>query len=154
MKSYRRYRVTRTAIRQMKNLGVDGDPSDFLVRIARLSAPCTHPRGNRRYEKWVMRIRDNTIIGVAHVSDKGPSNEKTYPSAINCTLCEGTMAVWVEDECEHCLGAGCRSCDKAGMIRRRRPCPKKQDNMLDICEEKPRTTDKGSEGDTNGNEVE
>lgn len=84
---FRQYELTDDAIDQARLLGVQ-DPESTLVEMARLSAPVTHPGGNRRFDGHVMRIEDGRVVSVA-LFDGKPVRRKersTKPDAVAYSL--------------------------------------------------------------------
>lgn len=60
----RMYMVSAGAIAQAKMLGIGGAVEKRLLRMARRSAPLTHPEGNRRFDDFVLLIQDNVLRGI------------------------------------------------------------------------------------------
>jgi hypothetical protein len=56
--------VTETAKRQARMLGMGGDLNARLRRMARRSAPLTHPAGNRRFDDFVLQLRDKVVESI------------------------------------------------------------------------------------------
>jgi hypothetical protein len=60
----RLYWVSEEAQKQARELGIAGAVIKRLQRMAERSAPVTHPRGNRRFDDFVLELHDRTIVGV------------------------------------------------------------------------------------------
>lgn len=56
--------ITEQAIAQARRLGIRGDVSARLARMARRAAMLSHPLGNRRYDEFVLRVDDNTVKSI------------------------------------------------------------------------------------------
>lgn len=150
------FEVSKEAADQARALGMFGDVSDRLIRMARESAPFTHPSGNRRYESFLLTIDDKKIISIRRMQQADtvgevmpqrmrnvptskrrpvvevPMRQKVYTSAMDCPLCHGTMTAMAYEECEFCAGVGCTKCKGEGQIGRYIPCHAAQ-NGESIC---------------------
>ena len=62
-----------------------------------LSTPIGHRLGNRRYNEWILKVVDNTLMNL-HL--------------IACDHCNDTGNMTVYDVCDHCFGKGCDHCVK------------------------------------------
>lgn len=80
--------VTPEAMERGKGLGLSvKNIQDMAFR----SAYFTHPRGNRRYEKYWFNVFEDTVYLMGLVG-KGPSAPRVvFLDAIDCTYCDGTM---------------------------------------------------------------
>jgi len=97
----------------MKELGRDADTVRKNLRMMVLgAAPFTHPKGNRRYKDFVMRILYGVLEEVDLIEAPG-----------QCDCCSGTGTVEVSEECPRCNGAGCVYCAFDGTIPKLIQCP-------------------------------
>lgn len=88
-----------------------------LHDMLRLSAPVTHPLGNRRYKDFVFDLRNKKLC--VRIS-KYKIGVEAAPSHKYCGNCdEGKIIVW--EEHEDCHGEGCPQCDQ-GQVRKVRKC--------------------------------
>lgn len=69
--AFREYSVTERAVSRAASLGLAGDVAQELARMARFSAPFTHPGGNRRYEGWWLKIEKDQVVAVGLI-EPGP----------------------------------------------------------------------------------
>lgn len=60
----RLFRVSPEAVQHAKEIGIGGVRIKRLQRMAERSAPFTHPDGNRRFDDFVLLVRDKQIMGV------------------------------------------------------------------------------------------
>jgi hypothetical protein len=60
----REYSVTEEAVAQAKELGIGGEVAKRLARMAKRSAPLTHPEGNRRFDAFVLRVHDRKVLSI------------------------------------------------------------------------------------------
>lgn len=92
--------------------------------MVRLSARCTHPDGNRRYEDFIFMVEGNRVVSIVIEGELLALEE-----AMNyrCMTCRDTNRVRVFDQCEHCDGVGCTKCD-AGLVPSSIPCPTCEQN--------------------------
>ena len=63
----RAYRVADVAIAQGRAIGLAGDVSARLRRMARRSAPITHHDGNRRFDDFILRVENNVVQSVNRI---------------------------------------------------------------------------------------
>lgn len=56
--------VTEAALTAAKERGVEGDVKARVIRMARRSAICTHPLGNRRFEDYVLNVEGTRVTDV------------------------------------------------------------------------------------------
>lgn len=68
-RGFREYDVHPEAIRQAQRVGLSGNVEQEVARMARYSAPFTHPAGNRRYYEFVMRIENEAVVSIAKLDD-------------------------------------------------------------------------------------
>ena len=61
---FRRFAVAPAVIEQAHKLGLFGNVEKRIARMARHSAPFTHRAGNRRFEGWVLRIEQGTVVSI------------------------------------------------------------------------------------------
>lgn len=54
--------VDKRVLRQAVRLGMLGNLEGRIMRMARLSAPLTHPKANRRYEKYMLTVDPNGVV--------------------------------------------------------------------------------------------
>jgi hypothetical protein len=64
---FRHYEVSAEARKQAQTLGIRGDVEAKVARMARCSAPFTHPKANRRFERFVMRVEQETVVWIGLV---------------------------------------------------------------------------------------
>lgn len=134
--SFREYTWSAFAQRQAEETGVE---RTRVREMARLSAPFTHSRWNRRFENWVFRIEGDRVVEFGEMPEpkrtrKRRTREK-HEWARGCTICRGSCTMTVYEEHEHCDGDGCDRCDN-GMVRKRRPCPAIQNKEQVVCSDK------------------
>lgn len=70
------FRVSDEAAEQALLLGLPGDCSQELARMARRAAPLTHPNGNRRFQGWWLRIEQGEVTAVGRLADGGVSGRR------------------------------------------------------------------------------
>jgi hypothetical protein len=56
--------ISDQAITQAKRLGIGGNVSARLARMARRAANLTHPLGNRRFDEFVLRVDGNKVKSI------------------------------------------------------------------------------------------
>lgn len=61
---FRQFSVSDHAYAKGEMLGIDGDVEARIARMARRSAPCTHPNGNRRFEDFLLTVDGNTVTDI------------------------------------------------------------------------------------------
>jgi hypothetical protein len=61
---FRRFAVAPAVIEQAHKLGLFGNVEKRIARMARHSAPFTHQAGNRRFEGYVLRIEQGTVVSI------------------------------------------------------------------------------------------
>ena len=64
---FRQFQVSDHAYAKGLALGIDGDVDARIARMARRSAPCTHPSGNRRFEDFVLSIDGDTVVNIERI---------------------------------------------------------------------------------------
>jgi len=107
--------------------GKEGIGIERLQEMVRLSARCTHARGNRRFESVVFMVVGKRVVNFSHIEEETkPEVPEVYH---RCNICKDTGKVRVFDQCEHCDGMGCSKCDQ-GLTPGTIPCP--------MCEQKER----------------
>jgi len=91
-----------------------------LQDMVRLSARCTHSKGNRRFEDTVFMIVGKRVVNFTQIEPEVAIEEpeKFY----RCVTCQDTKRVRVFDQCDHCEGLGCPRCDE-GLVPGNIPCP-------------------------------
>ena len=107
--------LTHEAIDLAFRNGLDASEHEYglygaLLDMVYLSAPITHPNGNRRYENWIFRLVNSVVVSVHF---------------IKCETCEDKRRVQVETECPKCHGAvgqACNECHGSGNIDTSIPC--------------------------------
>lgn len=57
--------VSEQAIAEARKAGIFGNVAKRLARMARRSAPLTHPKGNRRFDDFVLLVKDRTVLSVS-----------------------------------------------------------------------------------------
>lgn len=65
--SIRDYTVSENAIQRGRDFGLWGDTAKRLRRMARRAAPVTSKHGNRRFNEWIMLVKDGTIQSVTRL---------------------------------------------------------------------------------------
>ncbi|WP_113152748.1 hypothetical protein [Nitratireductor sp. OM-1] len=63
----RNYEVSAHAIERGRGHGLWGDTEKRLRRMARRAAPVTSEHGNRRFNDWIMLVKDGTIQSVTRL---------------------------------------------------------------------------------------
>lgn len=61
--------VTANAVQAAKIRGVEGDIASRVLRMAKRSAICTHPFGNRRFDGYVLNVVGSQIIDVRLIDE-------------------------------------------------------------------------------------
>ena len=89
-----------------------------LQDMVRLSARCTHPEGNRRFEDYIFNVQGNRVTSITI----GVERYETTVQLFDCKQCRDTGKVQVFNPCERCEGGGCNFCDR-GLVRASIPCP-------------------------------
>ena len=113
----RRFLIPLSLVLKVKSKGVS---LERLQEMVRLSARCTHPDGNRRYDNFVFTVKGNQVLSVRVEGDMVEvDNPDQY---YDCVVCRDTGRVGVFNPCEHCDGTGCERCD-LGLVRASIPCP-------------------------------
>ena len=107
-------RITESAVEKAYSLGLDASDHEYglygvLLDMLEQSAVITHPRGNRRYEDWVLSFSRGVLHNV-HL--------------IRCGECDDKRRVQVWNECPDCHGKGCEACRGKGRIIGYIPCQK------------------------------
>lgn len=107
-----------------------------LQEMVRLSARCTHPEGNRRFEDVVFMVVGKRVVSFIKLAPEVPQQkhdvaepEVIYQSYYRCNTCHDTRKVQVFDPCDYCDGTGCNRCDD-GLVPASIPCP--------VCEQRAR----------------
>lgn len=54
-----KFKIPAEVLEKARKLGVEG--SVDLQHMAEFAAPFTHPKGNRRYEQFVLKITDSVL---------------------------------------------------------------------------------------------
>lgn len=65
--SIREYTVSQNAVAMGRDYGLWGDTAKRLRRMARRAAPVTSEYGNRRFNEWIMQVKDGTIQSVTRL---------------------------------------------------------------------------------------
>lgn len=63
-------RVPNDVAAQAVAMGLARDPEDAVYEIRRMidySAPVTHENGNRRYKKWIFRVKDEVVLTISEI---------------------------------------------------------------------------------------
>jgi hypothetical protein len=63
---FRTYVVTDEAVVAARRAGIVEDTRATVVHMARRSAPYDHPRGNKRFRKYILMIEGGAVIDVVH----------------------------------------------------------------------------------------
>lgn len=61
------YKVSDDVLSKARYFGIYGNTQARLSRMARRSAPCTSPYGNRRYQHYVLLVDGATIKDVTRI---------------------------------------------------------------------------------------
>jgi hypothetical protein len=61
---FRQYEVSAEVRKQAQTLGIRGDIEARVARMARYSAPFTHPMANRRFDRFIMRIEHEIVVWI------------------------------------------------------------------------------------------
>lgn len=64
---YRQFTVSDRAFAKGEALGIDGDVEARIARMARRSAPYTHPDGNRRFEGFLLTVDGDTVVDIERI---------------------------------------------------------------------------------------
>jgi hypothetical protein len=56
------YRITAHALLKARTFGMYGAIEDRIINMARMSAPFTHPVGNRRFHQFLLKIEGDQIL--------------------------------------------------------------------------------------------
>jgi hypothetical protein len=62
--AYKEFQVSAEAVARGREIGVYGDTSKRLARMARRSAPFTGERGNRRFNDFILTTQGQSVIWV------------------------------------------------------------------------------------------
>lgn len=96
--------LTSKAIETARRLGMSGTMVEIeaeLHRMARLSAPFTHPIMNRRYGDWVFQVTNDRVLHIGRVLSEGSELRDRPAFDILCEDC------WADGgHCHTCLGDG------------------------------------------------
>jgi len=65
------YAIGDEVIEQARKLGLGGDVEQQIRHMARDSVPHTHPRANRRFERFILRTEGNHITWIGPVDPPG-----------------------------------------------------------------------------------
>jgi hypothetical protein len=127
--AFRKYTWSQLAYQQVEEHGVDRRQA---VAMARQSAPFTHPKWNRRFEGWALRIENELVMefGVIPVSVK--RGFKVAAWAQRCTICRGTLKMTFYEDHDPCEGRGCEKCQD-GQVRVERRCPASRKAGNEVC---------------------
>jgi len=96
----------------------EGISLERLQEMVRLSARCTHARGNRRYEDIIFMVVGKRIVNYTKLAKEEPEVPEVF---YRCAVCSNTGRVRVFDMCGHCDGTGCSHCDD-GLVPSSIPC--------------------------------
>jgi hypothetical protein len=72
---FRQYKVSPEAPEQAQRLGIRGDVEAKVARMARHAAPFTHPNANRRFERFIMRVDEDTVTWIG-INDAASARRK------------------------------------------------------------------------------
>lgn len=112
---FHEYKVSDDALKQARTLGMFGNVRARLAKMAKLSAPFTHPDANRRYEGYLLSIKDDVLVAVTkHTQTKqarakpkqGPNirrREEPDPMMVTCPDCNDD-------------GGPCVTCNNTGKL--------------------------------------
>lgn len=70
MSDFRKFSVEQSAIDSAKSAGMIGAIPDRLLRMAKLSTPCRHVQGNRRFENMVLLVESGVIKQVSRLEEE------------------------------------------------------------------------------------
>jgi len=107
--------ISKKALQQAYNYGLsEVGCKEKLLSMFVNAAPVTHPKGNRRFNEWILHEQKGVVISV-HL--------------IQCQQCEDKLLVMVFDDCGKCNGTGrflssqCRVCHGQGELKNFIRCP-------------------------------
>jgi hypothetical protein len=72
---FRHYKVSAEARKQAQALGIRGDAEAKVARMARDAAPFTHPTANRRFQRFILRVEQDTVTWIG-INDAHSSRRK------------------------------------------------------------------------------
>lgn len=104
--------ITEDVIQRARALGLDGSEHEYgvygeMLDMVGASAIVTHPKGDRRFDEWLFRLKGFVICDI-HL--------------IRCDQCDDRRRIVVLDDCPNCDGVGCRGCRGSGRVRSQIPC--------------------------------
>lgn len=62
--AFREVNVTESAVRSARSVGLCGDVSKRIARMARRAAPVTHAKGNWRFDDFILNISQGDVLDV------------------------------------------------------------------------------------------
>ena len=65
---FREVEVTPKAVASARQIGLAGDVTKRLTRMARRAAPVTHDKGNWRFEDFVLNIEEGKVLTVSRLA--------------------------------------------------------------------------------------
>lgn len=74
MNGFREFQVSDEAKAKAQALGMTGDIQDRLQRMGKRSAPHTHPRGNRRFDHYVLKIVNGILLDIHDMATEPTPN--------------------------------------------------------------------------------
>lgn len=115
---FREFYISDTVVQAARKLGMFGDVKGRIARMARMSAPFTHPSGNRRFESYVLQIEGTKVLDLHKLTgdrldapeapkslNEVPFLNPTTPTMVVCPDCEGD-------------GGVCLTCGSTGKVRK------------------------------------
>ncbi|MDG5496954.1 MULTISPECIES: hypothetical protein [Azospirillaceae] len=79
MSGFRQFKVTEEALKLARIAGMYGNVAERVATMARQSAPFTHPRANRRFQGFVLRIEGDSVIGIWRYNPDIPLDPSITP---------------------------------------------------------------------------
>ena len=94
--------MTPEVMDQARELGIFGNRETLVRKMARHSAPFTHPDGNRRYEGFILRVEDGMVVNICkHETSHESHDEAPEIIVVTCPVCNDDGKY-----CEYCNGTG------------------------------------------------
>jgi hypothetical protein len=111
---FREFDISPVVFEQARALGMYGNVQDRLKDMARRSAPFTHPEGNRRFEGYILMIREGVILAIAKFTGAYHGDRRAKRTDAPATSHAGSKLVI----CPDCEGDGgvCLTCNSTGRV--------------------------------------
>lgn len=82
MSGDRKFEISPTALAQARQVGLIGNLEARLAKMAKHGAPITHAEGNRRYERFIMRVEKGVLVSIVRFNpDTGEVIRNVFPDA-------------------------------------------------------------------------